>query len=249
MLFNFDEIYTGDCLSLIENMPDNYVDVSFTSPPYNRERDDTYKHYSDTLKDYYEMLVNITDQMIRVSKSWVIVNIQCNYYNKVDFYKYLGHFADKINGTVIWHRTNPQPNGNCNKELGIRSVVNCFEYFIVFGDGKSFYTYGDDIFYNVIESPVNPFHVNGHKAIMHRDICDKMISKFTKPDDVILDPFFGTGTTGVCAKSLNRHYIGFEIVPEYVDIARQRIVCAESGIDETKVVFGKQGSKQSKTLF
>ena len=83
MLFNLDEIYTGDCLSLIENMPDNYVDVSFTSPPYNRERDDTYKHYSDTLKDYYEMLVNITDQMIRVSKSWVIVNIQCNYYNKV----------------------------------------------------------------------------------------------------------------------------------------------------------------------
>ncbi len=247
-MFNLDEIYTGNCLELIKDMPDNYVDCCFTSPPYNRERDDTYEHYSDTLKDYYTMLVEITDQMLRVSKGYVIVNVQCNYYNKVDFYRYLGNFADRINGTVIWHRTNPQPNGNYDKEMGTRSVINSFEYFICLKDGKSFYSYGKDIFNNVIQSTVNPFHVDGHKAIMHRDVCTTMLSKFTKNGDIILDPFFGTGTTGVCAKALDRHYIGFEIVPEYVETAKKRIYCELSGIDENKVIFGKS-TKTSKSLF
>jgi len=50
-----------------------------------------------------------------------------------------------------------------------------------------------------------------------------IISKFSKKDDIILDPFIGSGTTGVACKELGRRYIGIEMNPEYCEIARRRI--------------------------
>lgn len=247
-MFELDKIYQGNCLDLIKDIPDNYVDVSFTSPPYNRERNDTYEHYDDALDDYYTLLSKITDEMLRVSKGYVIINIQCNSYNKIDFYRYLGEYGRLINGTVIWHRTNPQPSVNYDEKTDTRSVTNAFEYFIVLRDGGSFRKYGKEHFNNVIESTVNPFSVEGHKAIMHKDICMTMLKAFTKEGDIILDPFFGTGTTGVCALSLNRHFIGFEIVPDYIEVANQRIMCERNCIDEMSISFKRQ-NKSGVRLF
>ena len=245
-MFELDKIYQGNCLDLIKGMPDNFVDVCFTSPPYNRVRNDVYEKYDDTLQDYCKMLCDITDEMLRVSKGYVIVNLQCHAFNKVEFYTYLGKYADKINGTVIWHRTNPRPSSNYDEETNTRSITNAFEYFFVIKDGQSFRSYGRDNFNNVIQSTVNPFTVDGHKAIMHRDVCMTMLSKFTKENDTILDPFFGTGTTGVCALSLGRHFIGFEIVPDYIKYAEQRIYCEKNGIDENSMLFKKESHGSNK---
>ena len=66
--------------------------------------------------------------------------------------------------------------------------------------------------------------------------------------DIILDPFFGTGTTGVCALSLNRHFIGFEISSDYIEIANQRIMCERQGIDENSISFSVK-KKQENRLF
>lgn len=154
-MFDLNKVYVGDCLSLIKGIDDKSIDVSFTSPPYNRvHRHDTYAYYHDTRTDYYDMLVDITDEMLRVTKGYVIVNIQCIRFNKREFYSYIGHYADKINGTVVWVKSNPQPATNCREVDNslVRSVTNAFEYFIFLKDGEDFVKYGESQFNNVITS-------------------------------------------------------------------------------------------------
>ena len=216
-----DYILNGDCLSLIKDLEDKSVDVSFTSPPYNRIRNDTYEHYNDTLKDYYSFLVSITDEMLRVSKKQVIVNIQQNHFNKSDVFKYIGHYSDKIKGIVIWEKTNPQPSTNPRND-GTFSITNAFEYFFVLGDSNKEFRANAKIT-NVISTSVNSKHVRGHGAIMKKEVCDWFISNFTSENDVVLDPFMGCGTTAVCCLEQNRHYIGYEICEEYCDIIATRL--------------------------
>lgn len=216
-----DEIYLGDCRELIKRLPDNSVDVSFTSPPYNRIRNDTYDHYDDNLTDYYELLKTITSQMLRVTKGYVIVNIMCNAFNKIEFYTWLNDFKKYINGVVIWEKTNAQPSHNIRN--GTRSITNAFEYFIFFKDGGEFRSYGEDQFKNVIHSSVNSEHFEGHGAVMKKEVCDLMISKFTMGGAIVLDPFSGMGTTAVSCVELGRHYIGFEISEDYQQKSLERI--------------------------
>lgn len=220
---NVDYVKCGDCLELIKELPDKSVDVSFTSPPYNRVRNDTYAYYDDNRIDYLELLTNITNEMLRVTKHYVIVNIQCNHFNKSEFYQWLGKFHNLINGVIIWEKTNPQPGNNINRTENTRSITNAFEYFIVLKDGNKFVSYGEEPFKNIIKSTVNTQHFKGHGAVMKKEVCDILLSKFTKTGDIVLDPFNGTGTTSVSCIEQDRHYIGFEITPEYYDISQERI--------------------------
>lgn len=216
-------IENGDCLKLIKSLDNKSIDVSFTSPPYNRIRNDTYQFYDDTKKDYFDFLINITNEMLRVTKDYVIVNIQCNHFNKSDFYKYIGYYSDLINGIIVWEKTNPQPANNYDKEHNTRSVTNSFEYFIFIKDGGNFVAYGKKQFKNIIKSTVNSNHFKGHGAVMKEEIADLIINNFTKKGDIILDPFMGCGTTAVSCIKSDRKYIGYEIVPQYLKIAQDRI--------------------------
>lgn len=234
-MFDLNKVYVGDCLNLIKDIDDKSVDVSFTSPPYNRvHRHDTYEYYHDTREDYFDMLVSITDEMLRVTKGYVIVNLQCIRFNKREFYSYIGHYADKINGTIVWVKSNPQPATNVREidQKEVRSVTNAFEYFIFLKDGEDFVKYGNSQFSNVITSTVNSRHIEGHGAIMKKEVCHELLKQFTNKDDIILDPFFGTGTTGVCALELGRKFIGFEIVPQYAEVSKQRIDAVIKGYNE-----------------
>ena len=208
------QLYNGDCLEVMKQIPDKSVDVSFTSPPYNRKRNDKYENYDDTIENYFEFLCNFTDKLLRITKKWTFVNIQTNYYNRLDVYKYIGYYADKIQNIIVWEKTNPMPASNKN-------ITNAFEYFIVLGDTslKSNTTYTK----NHISSSVNSQMDKIHKAVMKQEICDWFIEKFTNVDDLVLDPFMGLGTTGVACKHLNRNFIGIELDEKYFQIAKDRI--------------------------
>jgi len=154
-------------------MEDNSIDHVFTSPPYNRKRNDKYEHYDDTVVNYYKLIKDSIEQSLRISKGYVIFNIQKNYYNKADVFKLFGTFAD--------------------------------------------YTK------NIITTSVNGKMPESHKAVMKQEVADWFIEKFTKEGDTVLDPFAGTGTTGVACKNLNRNYILIEQEPEYVKIIKDRL--------------------------
>lgn len=82
---------------------------------------------------------------------------------------------------------------------------------------------GNKLKKDVIESPVEITKDNKHPAVYPLYIIQELIKLLTKKDDIVLDPFNGSGTTCIAAKSLKRHYIGIDINPEYVRLAKERV--------------------------
>jgi len=208
------QLFNGDCLEVMQEMPDNSVDYVLTSPPYNRKRNDKYKLYNDQIADYFTFNQEVINQLLRISKKHIFYNIQTNFYNRDTVYKLIGYFNKDIKEIIIWEKSNPMPaSGN--------AITNAVEYFIVLGKEslKSNTTYTK----NIITSSVNSKMPKIHKAVMKQEIADYFIETFTKEKDIILDPFMGIGTTGISCVSMNRDFIGIELIKEYYDISGHRI--------------------------
>ena len=63
----------------------------------------------------------------------------------------------------------------------------------------------------------------GHSAVYPEELADKCIINFSKKGDLVLDPFMGSGTTAISAKKHERNFLGFDINPDYVELANKRI--------------------------
>lgn len=230
MKYNYIE--QGDCLELMKELEDNSVDVCFTSPPYNDSGSDNlnvcdnnggnHKKYLHTERhdDWYEWQCNVIDEMLRVSKKLVIYNIQGIKNNRNNLYKLIGKYHDKIHDIVIWYKPNGMPTSTPNV------LSNTYEMLLLLKPkGVKKVTVNSTFYRNVIVAPTNKNREFSkiHKAVMSKEFCDEVIKEFTSPGDIVLDPFFGMGTTGVCCLEQGRRYIGFELYQEYVDKARERI--------------------------
>jgi DNA modification methylase len=215
-----DTTYNVNCFDFFSTMEDKSVDYVFTSPPYNRKRNDKYALYDDTLSDYYGFLLNAIESSRRVARKAVIINLQINYYNSADVYKIMGTYNPLIRNMFIWEKTNPLPANGFN-------ITNAYEIFLVIADKplKSNRTYTK----NVIHTSVYSKMPKNHRAVMHPDVARFFIENFTKQNELIFDPFMGIGTTAKICKKLNRHYIGCELVKEYCDVANEQDHPTEKG--------------------
>jgi DNA modification methylase len=209
-----NKIYHIDCFDGFKQLEDKSVNHVFTSPPYNRKRNDKYEHHNDNIDDYFGWLCNVIDECLRVSKGYVFFNIMKNYYNKQDVFKLIGKYSENIVEIIVWEKTNPLPaNGN--------NITNAYEFFLIFGNDalKSNTTYTK----NIISTAVNSDMTTDHKAIMKQDVAEWFIKSFTKENDLILDCFMGAGTTAITCKYNKRNYIGFELNEKYVELSNKRI--------------------------
>lgn len=207
-------IITADALEYLPTMEADSVDVVLTSPPYNRKRNDKYAEYDDDIEDYYGFLKTTIDELLRVCRKWIFFNIQATYYNRADVYRLIGEYADHIQNIIIWNKKNPMP-ANAN------NITNAYEFIIVFGDKplRSNFTYT----MNSISTSVNNDMPEEHKAVMSLEVAAWIILMFTHPNDLVLDCFFGTGTTGVACKTYGRDFIGIEINEKYSEYAKKRL--------------------------
>ena len=204
-------LINDDCFNVLKDIE---CDIVFTSPPYNRKRNDKYTNYDDTITDYFSFLTRFIDT-VRYRK-YLFLNIQTNFYNKQDVYKLIGKYYNKIQQIFIWEKSNPMPAQGYN-------ITNAYELFIVFGDKalKSNTTYTK----NVLTTSVNSSTTTKiHRAVMKQEVADWFIDNFTVDGDVILDPFMGLGTTGIACKRFNREFIGIEVDKQYFDIARGKLI-------------------------
>lgn len=203
-------LYHDDCFNLLSKIKG---DIVFTSPPYNRKRNDKYKNYDDTIDDYFAFLVNFIDN-VQYNK-YLFLNVQTNFYNKQDIYKLIGKYYNKIQQIFVWEKSNPMPAQGFN-------ITNAYEYFLVFGDKalKSNYTYTKNILTTSVNSATT---TKIHRAVMKQEVADWFIYNFTVDGDIIFDPFMGLGTTGISCKKYNRDFIGIEKNKQYYDIAMERI--------------------------
>jgi DNA modification methylase len=209
-------LYHGDCLQIMqESSFQHNVDIVFTSPPYNRKRNDKYDNYDDSIGDYFKFLCDVIDICINKVSKYVFFNIQSTYYNRVDVYKLIGKYADILQNIIIWEKSNPLPASGNN-------ITNAYEFFLVLG--KNSLQSNNAYTKNIITTAVNTEGTTSiHKAVMKQEVADWFITTFTKKEDVVLDPFMGLGTTGISCKRFNRKFIGIEIDETYYNVAQNRI--------------------------
>lgn len=209
------KLINGDCLIELKKMGEESVDISFTSPPYNSVRHKKYKNYSDDINDYYLFLCKFTDELLRITKKTIIINVQTNYYNRPDVYKYIGKYNEEISRIIIWNKSNPTPSSMQHK------LTNAYEFFIIFSKEKNV-TINSIFMKDVINFPINSQKIKGHKAVMNSDVSDLFIREFSNKGDIVLDCFMGSGTTALSCKKYERDFIGIEIDDEYFAIAKKK---------------------------
>lgn len=207
------KLINGDCLAEMRKMDSNSFDYAFTSPPYNRKRNDKYEHYNDNIEDYFKFLVDVTDEMLRLCKKGVFFNIQTTLYNRVDVYRYIGYYAEKIQEVFVWEKDNPMPaQGN--------HITNAVEYFFFLGNERpqSATTYTK----NVVHSSV-AIMPKEHKAVMNDKVCDWFITNFIPKGSKVLEPFAGYGTALLTCLKHDIDCVGIEIVPRYCEMIEERL--------------------------
>ena len=207
-------ITNEDCIQFLNKIENKSVDYSFTSPPYNRKRNDKYKNFVDINDDYLKLNIDVITELLRVTKNHIFYNIQANYYNRNDVYKLIGYFSENIVDIHIWEKSNPMPASGNN-------ITNAVEYFIILGDEslKSNCTYTK----NILTTGVNSEMPADHKAVMKLEVAEYFIHNFTNENDLILDCFFGYGTTAIACHNLKRKIIGCEINIDYYNKSIERI--------------------------
>lgn len=211
-----DHLYLADCMEIIKTQE---ADVAFTSPPYNRKRNDKYQNYDDTVDDYFSFIKSVIDELKGVVKRHIILNLQPNYYNRADVYRLIGEYSSEIQNIIVWEKSNPLPASGKN-------ITNAYEFFIVIG--KSALKANSTYTKNHITTSVNSETTTKiHKAVMKQSVSDWFIENFTLPGDTVIDPFMGLGTTGISCKKLGRNFIGSEINEQYYNIAKERIANTE----------------------
>ena len=207
-----------DCFEGMALMESGSVTHVFTSPPYNRKRNDKYSHYDDTITDYKTFLRRTIDESLRLATDYVFFNIQKNYYNKKEVFDIIGEYSKEMIDIIIWNKFNPMPARGFN-------ITNAYEFIFVLSKNKtslkSNRTYTKNTF--MTNAFTNNEYTKIHKAVMHPEACNYVIENFTKEGDVVLDMFMGVGTTALTCIENKRKFIGFEISEEYFNIALNRV--------------------------
>lgn len=244
-----DRIIVGNCLEELAKLPSASVDLVFADPPYNLqlERDLLRPNNTrvDGVDDDWDKFSDFADYD-RFSRSWLIecrrilkrdgaIWVIGSYHNIFRLGTTLQDLGYWIQNDVIWRKTNPMPN------FRGRRFTNAHETLIWAGrDQKSRVTFNyeamkasnDDLqmrsdwLFPICSGPERLKDDGGRKAhptqkpeaLLHR-----ILLATTNPGDVVLDPFFGTGTTGAVARRLGRRWIGIERDRDYARAATERI--------------------------
>ena len=250
---SIDCILVGDCLAEMAKLPDRSVDLVFADPPYNLQLDGDLLRPNNTVVDgvhqVWDKFASFADydrfsrawlgQCRRVLKTDGAVWVIGSYHNIFRLGTALQDLGFWLHNDVIWLKTNPMPNFRGKR------FTNAHETLIwAARDAKSRVTFNyeamkafnDDLqmrsdwLIPICSGPERLKDDGGRKAhptqkpeaLLHR-----VLLATTKPGDVVLDPFFGTGTTGAVARRLGRHYIGIERDADYAKAAAERISAVE----------------------
>jgi len=216
-------LYLGDCREILPTLPK--VDAVITDPPYGaRETHDG--HLSKiTLKngepagqvlgfdgiDKNE-LISLAESWIEKANRWVIFTCEWKFMHALDEVGALVRFG-------IWRKPDGAPQFTGDRPgTGWEAVAICHR-----GGKKRWNGGGKHAFWHWPKSQNDSGHPTGKPIGL---FCD-FVGDFTDPNETILDPFMGSGTTGVAAMQLGRKFIGIEIEKKYFDIAVERITNAQ----------------------
>lgn len=167
----------------------------------------------------------ILDELCRIMKK-INVYLFCSQKQIIPLLDYFVK-GKKCNWNLLcWHKTNPVPACG-NKYLSDTEFILFFREkgVKIGGEFKTKFTY------YVTGSNQKDKKQFGHPTIKPIDIVQNFILNSSNEGDIVLDPFLGSGTTVIAALKTNRHYIGFEIDPDYFDVAYKRLDKCKTGVE------------------
>lgn len=241
-------LFNEDCLLTISKFDSNYIDLVVTSPPYDNLRN--YNSNFDIKKIATELFRIVKDGGVIV---WNVNDKTLNGSKSLTSFKHAFIFEEcgfNVNDVMIWEKTNPMPQVN---QLRYNQVFEYMFVFSkgkpkTFNPimvkcksaGKDYkstckkITKGKERVYKEIiinnekvDSNIWKFAVSQnktkHPAVFPIELPIRHIISWSNKEDLVLDLFMGSGTTGIASKKLNRNFIGIELDTEYFKIAEARI--------------------------
>lgn len=231
------ELICGDCLEEMKKIPDNTIDLIITSPPYNkvgiRNGNKTngkrwnncggninYLSYDDNMKeeDYEKWQIEVLNECYRILKPTgsMFYNHKNRRYNGKCFFPEWC-FKSKLTfyQMITWNRKN-----NVDANINYLNPTTELIFWFVKDKPKVFKS---NAFYKSEVWEITPKPFKGHPAPFPIEIPENCICLTTVENDMVLDPFMGSGTSGIASKRLNRNFIGIEIDKNYFDMSKKRI--------------------------
>jgi site-specific DNA-methyltransferase (adenine-specific) len=222
------ELHVGDCLAGMAALPDQSVDVVITDPPYEAEAhtpDRMVTRASGRLECEPIAFPPITEEqrtesarhMARLARRWILVFCQVEAAMKWRAALEAGGAVYKR--TCQWIKPDGKPQYSGDRPgIGYESIVACH------APGRSSWNGGGSHGVFIISKGGDPR--TGHQTQKPLALMELLVRLFSEHDQLILDPFTGSGSTGVAALRQGRRFIGWETNPDYVAVAKRRLESA-----------------------
>jgi site-specific DNA-methyltransferase (adenine-specific) len=282
-----NKIIHGDCEEELHKLPDNSIDLIFTSPPYADQRKKTYGGVKPG--EYVEWFLPKVEQFFRVLKptGTFILNIKERVVNGerhiyvIELILQMRKQGWLWTEEFMWHKKNSYPGKWPNR------FRDSWERLLQFNKHREFNMYQEEVMVPVgdwaktrlnnlsetdksrdeskVDSgfgknvsnwvgrkkvyPTNVIYMatecsnRSHSAAFPEDLPTWFIKLFTQPDDFVLDPFIGSGTTAVAAKKLKRNFVGIDIDEEFCKLAEQRVMQIQPRLFEEQASYNVENPK------
>ncbi|MDR2054199.1 MAG: site-specific DNA-methyltransferase [Treponema sp.] len=263
-------VIQGDCTEELKKFPGDSIDLIFADPPYNMRLENALYRPNNTkvngVDDEWDKFASFAEydnfctawltECRRVLKDTGSIWVIGSYHNIFRVGSIMLNLGFWILNDVIWHKTNPMPNF-----LGTR-FTNAVETLLWCSKGKDYrkYTFNHKMMkkYNGGKQMTSVWQIGlctgeerlkgqdgkkAHSTQKPEELLKRVILSTSRQGDVVLDPFFGTGTTGAIAKKLKRNYIGIEKEDEYVALSKARIDKIKECLPEAEWVEEEKGKR------
>lgn len=251
-MIELNQIYNEDCLIGLRRLDDECVDLTVTSPPYDNLRTyNGYTwDFQGVAKELYRVTKQggvvvwvVNDATVKGSETGTsfrqaLFFMECGFnlhdtmiWQKISAFQHKNRYIQSFEYMFIFSKGQPKThnliNDRKNKWAGTQihgterqSDGNTKEMSDV-QKSKTVKEWGNR--YNIWDIPPDKNNHTGHPAVFSERIANDHIITWSNEEDIVLDPFMGSGTTAKMAKLSNRNYIGFEISEEYCSVANKRI--------------------------
>lgn len=235
-------LYIGNSLEILKSFPDNSIDLIFADPPYFLSNDGITciggkmvsvnkgswdKIEDSSIEEFYFTFLKESQRIIKPTGSIWVSGTMHNIY-------YIGYLMSKLEmrilNNITWQKKNPPPNLSCkmfthstetilwaSKNKKCKYTFN-YQDMKEENDGKQM----KDVWtYSLTKKSEKSF--GKHPTQKPLDLLKRIVKASSNPNDLVLDPFLGSGTTGVAAIELGRKFIGIDIEKDYVELSKNRI--------------------------
>jgi site-specific DNA-methyltransferase (adenine-specific) len=215
-------LYHGDSFQIMSQLADESIDCIITDPPYserthkNAKKNDSKLGHEVTGIDFppftEELLGKAFDEMARLTKTWIISNLDYSHAFKFETEPPKTMIQKRIG---VWVKNNPMPQISADRPSQGWEAISYLHK-----TGKRSLWNGGGSHGNYVTNLATP---TGHPTPKPLSMVTSFIERFTNPMDLILDPFAGGGTTLVAARNLGRKAIGVEIEEKYCELIVNRL--------------------------